>query len=62
MTLNKLKKEVEQFQKAHAEQINAMQRAQANAIKIEGILSYLSGKIKELEDKNGRENDRRDTE
>ena len=62
MTLNKLKKEVEQFQKAHAEQINAVQRAQANAIKIEGILSYLSGKIKELEDKNGRENDRRDTE
>lgn len=62
MTLNKLKKEVEQFQKAHAEQINAMQRAQANAIKIEGILSYLSGKVKELEGKNGRENDRRDTE
>lgn len=62
MTLNKLKKEVEQFQKAHAEQINAVQRAQANAIKIEGILSYLSGKVKELEGKNGRENDRRDTE
>jgi len=62
LTLNKLKKEVEQFQKAHAEQINAMQRAQANAIKIEGILSYLSGKVKELEGKNGRENDRRDTE